>query len=75
MTFIIVAALLFKVSFTLGSLYKNNELIAILGSSISLYRLVAPFIAIGIILSIGGFFFEDRVVIDSFKQKNEIYRP
>ena len=23
---------------------------------------------------IGGFFFEDRVVIDSFKQKNEIYR-
>ncbi len=73
-TYSLPAALLFTVSFTMGSLYKNNELIAILGSGISLYRLVAPFIAIGIILSIGSFFFEDRVVIDSFKQKNEIYR-
>ncbi len=70
----IPAALLFTISFTLGSLYMNNELIAVLGSGISLYSLIVPFIAIGIILSVGGFIFEDRIVIQTLKQKTDLYR-
>ncbi len=73
-SFSIPPALLFSAAFTLGILYKNNELIAILGSGISLYRLVLPFILIGVLLSVGGFFFEQHYVIDSFKKKNELYR-
>lgn len=67
-------AMLFTISFTLGNLYKNNELIAILGSGISLYRLIVPFLVIGVLLSAGWFFFEDNIVIQSFKQKNDLYR-
>ena len=70
----IPAALLFSISYTLGTLYKNNELIAILGSGISFYRLVIPFIVISIILSVGSFIFEDRIVIDTLKRKSDLYR-
>jgi lipopolysaccharide export system permease protein len=73
-SYAIPAGLLFAAAFTLGMLYKNNELIAILGSGISLYRLVAPLILIGAALSVAGFYFEENVVIDSLLRKNELYR-
>jgi len=65
-------SLLFAVAFTLGSLYANNELISVFGSGISLYRLVLPLIVFGAVLSVGAFFFEERVVIDTFREKNEL---
>jgi lipopolysaccharide export system permease protein len=67
-------ALLFSVAYVLGSMYTNNELIAIFGSGISLYRLVLPFIAIGMILSVGDFFFENNMVIQTLKAKNDLTR-
>jgi lipopolysaccharide export system permease protein len=70
----IAPALLFASSYSLGVLYKNNELIAILGSGISLYRLISPLLILGLALSIGGFYFEETVVIDSFQAKNRAYR-
>jgi lipopolysaccharide export system permease protein len=66
-------ALLFSAAFTLGTLHRNNELIAIIGSGISLYRLVLPFFVLGVLVSVGGFFFQERVVVDSFARKNELY--
>ena len=42
LSYAIPPGLLFSAAFTLGVLYKNNELIAILGSGVSLYRLVLP---------------------------------
>lgn len=74
LTYATAPGLLFSAAFTLGMLYKNNELIAILGSGISLFRLVLPFMLIGIALSIFGFFFEQNVVIDTFIRKNELFR-
>ena len=74
LSYAIPPGLLFAAAFTLGILYKNNELIAILGSGISLYRLVLPFVLIGIALSVFGFFFEQNVVIDTFIRKNELFR-
>ncbi len=70
--FSIPPALLFSISFTLGNYYSNNELISIFGSGISLFRFIFPLWVIGFFLSAGGFFFDEYVVIDSFKQKNEM---
>lgn len=65
-------ALLFAVSFTLGNLYANNELIAVFGSGISLYRFTLPLILTGAFLCVGAFYFEDRIVIPSFRMKNSL---
>jgi lipopolysaccharide export system permease protein len=65
-------ALLFSVAFTLGSFYSNNELISVFGSGISLFRLVLPLILAGLVLSVASFYFEEIVVIDSFRIKNQL---
>jgi lipopolysaccharide export system permease protein len=61
---------LFAVSYTLGQLYARGELAAILGAGVSLYRLVAPFLVLGVLLSAASFSFEDAVVIPTFAKKN-----
>jgi len=65
-------SLLFAVAFTLGSLYANNELIAVLGSGVSLRAFVMPLVFAGVLLSAGSFFFEEYAVIDTLRQKNEL---
>jgi lipopolysaccharide export system permease protein len=70
----IPTGLLFSIAFTLGSFYSSNELISVFGAGISLYRFILPFIFIGLLLSLGDFWFEEQVVIDSFKTKNEMSR-
>ena len=74
LSYAIPPGLLFSAAFTLGVLHKNNELIAILGSGISLFRLVLPFVLLGMALSVFGFFFEQYVVIDSFIRKKQMFR-
>lgn len=64
-------ALLFAITFTMGNFYMNNELVAIFGSGVSLYRLSIPFIIIGLFLCLFYFTFEENLVIDSFKLKNK----
>jgi len=70
--FSISPALLFSVSFTLGNYYSNNELIAIFGSGISLFRFTLPLIIIGILFSIASFSFNENIVIKTLKEKNEL---
>lgn len=65
-------ALLFSISYTLGSLYSNNELIAIFGSGISLLKFVYPLIIFGLFLSLFGFYFDEKVVITTYSKKNEL---
>lgn len=65
-------ALLFSVSFTLGNYYANNELIAIFGSGVSLFRFVISLVLLGMLFSIGSFLFEESVVIDTYKVKNSL---
>ena len=72
-SFALPVSFLFGISYTLGLFYANNELFAIFGSGIALHRLVVPFLVIGVLISIGGFFFEDAVVIPSFQLKNQTY--
>ncbi|MBN1411505.1 MAG: LptF/LptG family permease [Spirochaetales bacterium] len=65
---------LFSITFVLGLFYTNNEMIAIFGSGISLYRLSVPFIIIGAVLCFSVFFFEEEMVIPSFAEKNSLYK-
>jgi lipopolysaccharide export system permease protein len=69
-SFALPVSFLFAISYTLGLFYANNELFAIFCSGVSLYRLILPFIALGVLLSVGGFLFEDQVVISTFQMKN-----
>lgn len=71
-SFALPISLLFAVAYTLGNLYANNELIAIFGSGISIYRFSRPFLLIGLLLSIGFFYFEDAIVIPSFRSKKSL---
>ena len=71
-SFAVSPSLLFAISFTLGTFYANNELISVFGSGISLYRFVIPFVVFGIILSAAGFFFEENIVISTYKSKNTL---
>jgi lipopolysaccharide export system permease protein len=72
-SFALPVSFLFAISYTLGLFYANNELFAIFGSGVSLHRLVVPFIVLGVLLSLGSFFFEDGVVIPTFKAKNTAF--
>lgn len=65
-------ALLFSVSFTMGNLYSNNELIAIFASGVQLIKFVYPLILFGVFLSLFGFFFDDNIVIQTYSKKNEL---
>ncbi len=69
----IPVALMFSISYSLGTMYAHNELIAVFGSGVSLFVITLPFVAISLLFSVGGFFFEDNVVIPTFKMKNELY--
>jgi len=70
-SYAIPISLLFAVSYTLGSLYARNELIAIFTSGVSIRWLMTPMLGIGLILSLLSFQFEDSVVIASTRLKNK----
>lgn len=72
--FALPMALLFAVSFTLGTLYSRNELIAVFGAGISLRGFVLPLVLIGALFSVGSFYFEDRVVIETLRDKGQLER-
>jgi lipopolysaccharide export system permease protein len=72
-SFALPVSFLFAISYTLGIFYGNNELFAIFGSGVSLHRLVVPFLVLGMVLSVGAFFFDDTTVIPTFQMKNEAY--
>ncbi len=65
-------SLLLAAVFTVGSMGKSNELGAIKSSGISLYRLTAPLLFIGLLFSAGQFFFEDAVVIPASRKRIDI---
>ncbi len=72
--FALPMSLLFAGAFTLGTMYSRNELIAVFGSGVSLRSFVAPVILVGVILSVGSFFFEEHVVISTVTRKNALER-
>lgn len=62
-SFALPIALLFSVSYLLGTMYANNELMIVLGSGIPLVSLVLPLFLGSLLLSVGLLVFEEKVVI------------
>jgi len=67
-------SLLFSVSFVLGSLYAHNELVIVFGSGISLRQFTTPLFVVGVLASVFLFFWNDRGVIQSEHQRQELTR-
>ncbi len=65
-------SVLFSVSYTLGSMYSRNELIAVFGSGISIYSFTLPLVICGLFLSVFTFIFHESVVTDTYNRKNEL---
>jgi len=57
---------------TFSIMSKNNEIIAVQVSGISLYRLTLPAIFIGFLLSGVFFFLQEKILPDSNKKKQEV---
>jgi lipopolysaccharide export system permease protein len=73
-SFAMPIAVLFASSYTIGTFYARNELIAVFSSGVPLFVLTAPLMLMGILLSLGMFFFEDRMVISTQRDKNVLTR-
>jgi lipopolysaccharide export system permease protein len=67
-------ALLFAASYSLATLYADNELTVIFGSGVSLASFTAPLFAVAALLCAGSFFFNDGVVLKTIKAKNDLSR-
>lgn len=70
-SFAVPMSLLLSVSYTIGTLYMNNELIAIFGSGISLKNFILPLALFGLVMSGFMFIFNDQIVISSYLKKQE----
>lgn len=69
--FIIPVSVLTSVLLTYSVMSKNNEIIAIKVSGISLYRLTLPAIIFGIILSLLSFYLQEKIIPDYNKKARE----
>jgi lipopolysaccharide export system permease protein len=67
-------SLLFAAAYTLGDLYARNELTSIFSSGIPFWRFSISLIIIGAVVSLFSFFFQDKVVVPTFKKKNDLNR-
>jgi lipopolysaccharide export system permease protein len=67
-------SLLFAAAYTLGDLYARNELTSIFSSGIPFWRFSFSLVMIGMLASFFAFFFEDMVVIPTYKIKNNMAR-
>ena len=78
-SFAMPLSVLFASSYTMGNMYAKNELTSIFASGMPLAVLVAPLVLCGFLLSIGMFYFEDRILNRFQRQKialvNSILEP
>lgn len=67
-------SLLFSVSFAMGSLYSNNELISVLGAGRRLGRFLLPLLVLALVSGPALFWFEDVVLIETRRTRQEEQR-
>lgn len=65
-------SILFSSVFTIGNLYVNNELVAVLSSGTSFRKFVSPVILFAILLCFFQFFFNEIVVVKTLNMKKQI---
>jgi lipopolysaccharide export system permease protein len=67
-------SLLFAAAYTLGDLYARNELTSIFSSGIPFWRFSLSLVVVGLLASVFSFFFQDLVVVPTFRTKNDLSR-
>ena len=67
-------SLLFAAAYALGDLYARNELTSIFASGIPFWRFSFSLLLIGAAASLFSFFFQNHVVVPTFKRKNDLSR-
>lgn len=65
-------ATLFAVSYTLSSLYANNELVAVFATGTSLFDFTKPLLLLSLLMSVSLFFFDDKIVTPFYAKKNSL---
>jgi lipopolysaccharide export system permease protein len=65
-------AVLLGSMFAVGLMARRNELLAISSSGISLYRVAQPLLLGGLLISVGMYFFSDRILPEANRRKTEI---
>lgn len=71
-TWALPMSVLFASCFMLSSLYSRNELTALFASGVSLIKFSFPLIFLASLLSVGLFFFQDRVVVKTSLKYEEL---
>lgn len=71
-TMVSPAACLFSAIYTVNKLAKDNELIAIINSGMSIYRLTISLVLFGLVFSVGMIYFNDLVVFPSERIADQI---
>ena len=66
-----VSCLVYSV-FTYGMMIQRKEWLVLKSSGLSLYRLSIPVLLFGFLLSVGSFYFDNSIVIENNKKKNDI---
>jgi lipopolysaccharide export system permease protein len=59
--------------FTLGSMSRNHELVALFSSGMSLARISTPILVLVVLISSAGFWINDRVLPIANQRKNYVY--
>lgn len=73
LSYSIPLSFLFALVFVLSSLYDHNEVVVIHTGGVSLTRFGMPILMMGIVLSIGSFFFDNFVVTHSERLRNSLF--
>jgi LPS export ABC transporter permease LptF/LPS export ABC transporter permease LptG len=71
-TFILPISILTAVLLTFSLMSKNNEVIAVQVSGISLLRLALPAVFLGLFLSLGTYFIQENILPEASKKKDQI---
>jgi lipopolysaccharide export system permease protein len=66
MTNALPLAILLASIMTFGDLGENNELLAMKAAGISLYRIITPVVILSVCISVGAFFFSNKVIPQAF---------
>jgi lipopolysaccharide export system permease protein len=68
-SFAVPLSILFASSYTLSTLYAQNELLAIFSSGTPLFKFAAPLLALSLLMSLGMFCFDDALVVPWYAKK------
>ena len=72
LTYVVPVSLLLGTVFAMGIMARRNELTALLASGVSIRRVAAPIFAFALAVSVGFVFFNDAVVPQANRTKNDI---